>query len=232
MVLFLEVLNGPLEGQKFRAAAGLTIGRTQGQIRLDEDVKASGLHAKVDLDNKEQLILLDQGSSNGLILNNRRVKKVALMPGVTFRVGTTQFQVVELGEEEAQALAPELSWKEKLKELLMDQPGENREIEGTAQTFTPPLMLEFVQGLQAETIMTLAYGPRQAGHAHLDIDLMDPDAPEACFELAPGPGLALLRDRTLGKLTLNGVGCAEEEIPLQEGDTIGIGGTLIRVRYL
>ncbi len=210
---------------------GLRIGRTQGQIRLDHDSKVSGIHAQVDLDNKNQMVLMDQGSSNGIILNSRRVKKVALMPGVIFRIGSTDFKIIEIAEQKVIEFTPILTWKDRLKELLNETEGKNPGPSTPLQTFTPPVLLEFVQGLQAETVYTVAYGPRKAGYSHLDLQLTEPDAPELCFELIPGPGVALLKDHSLGRLSLNRKPCPQEEVPLSEGDTIGIGGTLIRVRY-
>jgi pSer/pThr/pTyr-binding forkhead associated (FHA) protein len=231
MVLFLEILSGPLKDQKFRARSGLAIGRREGDIMLADDGKVSGLHAKIELDNKGQMVLMDQDSANGLVINNRRVKKVALMPGVTFRVGETLFTAVELEPSEAEALAPSKTWQDHVQEALEKVPAENRKIEGSGQTFTPTLQLEFIQGIQTEKIVPIGYGPRVAGQGHLDIDLQDPEAPEIAFEIAPGPGTALFRDRSSGKVRINKQ-VPEDDQPLNEGDLISLGGTAIRVRYM
>lgn len=231
MVLFLEVLSGPLQGSKFRVRPGLAIGRREGDIILDHDGKVSGLHGKVELDNKGQQVLVDQGSANGFVINNRRVKKVALIPGVTFRVGDTAFIATELSEVEAESLAPKKTWRDHLQETLEKNPAENRIVEGAAQTFTPAVQLEFVQGLQTDELVTLGYGPRVAGQGHLDIELREPEAPEIAFEIHPGPGAALFRDRSMGKILVNSAPAVEDQL-LNDGDLIGLGSTLIRVRYL
>jgi len=87
MGFFLEVINGKLTGTRVSLFEGLTIGRKQGHLVLDDDPKVSGLHAKIVLDNKNQFVLIDQDSSNGLILSGRKVKKIAsyieILPSVS-----------------------------------------------------------------------------------------------------------------------------------------------------
>ena len=200
MVLVLEVLSGPLQGKKFKAEQGLTVGRRDTTILLDEDGKVSGLHAKIEADNKGQLVLMDQNSSNGLVINDRRVKKVALMRGVRFRVGGTLILISESEEYEAPTPAMKKPWRDEVLSLLTADPATNRILEGAPLPFTPAVQLEFLQGLQSETIFTLGYGPRSAGSGSLDMDLQDPDAPEVAFEIHPGPGTALFRDRSQGKI--------------------------------
>lgn len=231
MILFLEVLSGPLQGSKYRIRPGLAIGRREGDILLVDDGKVSGLHGKVELDNKGQQVLIDQGSANGFVINNRRVKKIAMIPGVTFRVGDTGFIAVELSESEAEALAPQKTWRDHLVEALEKSPAENRVIPGAALTFTPAVQLEFVQGLQTDELVTLGYGPRTAGQGHLDIELKEPEAPEVAFEIHPGPGAALFRDKSGGKILVNSKAPKDNQL-LNDGDVIGLGATLIRVRYL
>lgn len=175
--------------------------------------------------------MLDQGSANGLVLNDRRVKKVAMLPGVRFRVGDTSMTVVELPREEADAAAPARTWQDEIELRLRNEPGTNRVIEGAGQTFTPVLQLDFAQGIQAEESLTLAYGPRLAGLGHLDIDLKEPEAPELAFEIHPVPGSALFRDRSRGKIRINRRRPETDQV-LEEGDEITLGGTLIRVRFL
>lgn len=232
MVLFLEVMSGPLQGRKFRAEVGLRIGRREGEIILEDDPKVSGLHAKIELDNKGQMALQDQGSQNAMVINGRRVKKVALLPGVTFRVGDTPFIVIELAPQEAEAFQPPKTWVDHLRETLRADPGTNRDPdEMPLSTFTPPVVLDFIQGIQADQSMVLGYGPRAAGSGDIDIDLQDPEAPPQAFEILPVPGSALLRDLTGGKVLLNG-GPLMEDSALQEGDEISLGGTIIKIRYL
>lgn len=231
MVLFIEVRTGPLKGRQFRATPGLGVGRREGEILLETDGKVSGLHGKIELDNKGQMVLVDQGSANAFIINGRRVKRIALLPGVTFRVGDTEMSVLELNEIEAEAAAPKKMWKDHIREELAKVPAVNRNIDGAALTFTPPVELAIVQGLQSDEVFVLGYGPRTAGQGHLDIELLEPEAPDVAFEILPGPGAALLRDHTEGKLLVNRKRPVQDQL-LHDGDQLTLGGTLIRVRYL
>lgn len=230
MVLALEVMNGPLLGQKLQIHEGFRIGRREGHLRLEHDVKVSGVHAIVELDNKGQLVLMDQKSANALVINQRRVRKIALIPGVLFRVGETEIKVVEISSAEAEAVAPTKSWKEQLQEsfaLVHPQPEKAREV----HPLTPALILDFIQGIQAENEVVLAYGPRVAGMGHLDIDLHEPDCPDRAFEISAGLGVPYLRDLTGGRLKINRES-VQDVHPLQEGDIIAIGQTRIRVRFV
>lgn len=232
MVLVLEVLSGPLQGKKFKAEPGLTIGRREATILLEDDGKVSGLHAKIEADNKGQMVLMDQNSANGLVINDRRVKKVAIMPGVRFRAGETLFLIAESKDADLPSLQViKRSWREEVQTLLEADPATNRLVEGAHQPFTPALQLEFRQGLQAETVLTFGYGPRVAGNGSLDIELQDSEAPELAFEIHPGPGTALFRDRSQGKIRVNQQPPAPDQ-PLEEGDLISIGLTVICVHYL
>lgn len=231
MVLVLEVLSGPLQGKKFKAENGLTVGRRDTTILLDTDGKVSGLHAKIEADNKGQMVLMDQNSSNGLIINDRRVKKVAMMPGVRFRVGETLMMISEAEESDLPPPPVLKGWRDEIKESLNLEPPVNRSVLEAHQSFTPPVQLEFRQGLQSEALITLGYGPRLAGQGSLDIELLDPDAPEFAFEIHPGPGTALFRDRSHGKIRVNQQPTSPDQ-PLAEGDLISFGLTVICVHYL
>lgn len=252
MALYIVALTGAKAGSKMRISEGFTIGRTSGDLVLENDPKVSGTHAKVIIDNKGQFILVDQGSSNGMILNERRVKKVALMPGVIFTIGAGQFRVIK----DDSAFAHEVpgaknvdpieipkvfavplnrgpqDWREKLEESweqhapMVSSPSEAQII----HAFSPAVVLDFIEGVQADQKITLGYGPRQAGFDHLDIDLQDPTIPDEAFEIKPGPSGAELVDLTQGQIFINNQVCSVTH--LEEGDIISIGQTKIKVRYL
>jgi pSer/pThr/pTyr-binding forkhead associated (FHA) protein len=95
MAFYLEIVTGIQSGAKISVYEGLTIGRKQGDLLLEDDPKVSGIHAKIVLDNKNQFILVDQDSANGMVISGRKVKKIAMLPGVTFRIGSTHFRVVQ-----------------------------------------------------------------------------------------------------------------------------------------
>ncbi len=250
MALFIVPLNGPKSGSKLVLSEGFTIGRKKGDLILEDDSKVSGTHAKVTIDNKDQLILVDQDSANGLILNRKKVKKIALMPGVIFTIGQTDFRVIKddtipspvAPKNPSLSEAPQafevpvsrkpLTWQEKITGLweqmepMIAIPSEETHL----GAFSPALVLDFIEGIQADQKITLGYGPRQAGFDHLDINLQDPTVPDEAFELRPGPGSVQFVDLTNGQVLINN---SQGEVTfLEEGDIISVGQTKIKVRYL
>lgn len=229
MVFFLEVVDGTLAGSRYKIDAGVTIGRSRGEIVI-EDPKISSAHATFALDNKGQFVLNDLNSANGILSSNRRVRKLAMMPGVVFRLGSTTFKVVQVDDEIlAEDFARVKSWRENLAEKLTVNLVMNKPPVFPVQAFSPTLVLTFVEGIQAGEKIKLGYGPRTVGSHSLDIDLLDPQAPEAAFQLIPGPALAKLRNLCDQKLMLNEKPAALEN--LQDGDSIRVGETLIKVSY-
>lgn len=231
MALYFEIQSGPLSGKKYKIEAGLTVGRREGTILLEQDGKVSGQHAVIEVDNKDRLCIVDVGSSNGFVINDNRVRRVSLLPGVTFRVGETVFQVQEFSDFEAAGFTPAKTWRDHLRERFAQDPGQNQPPEQPLQAFTPALQLEFVEGPQAEKKILLAYGPRTAGLGHLDIDLGDPNVPENAFALIPGPGAVALKDLSKGKLLINSKKPKKEHL-LEENDLISIGLSVIKVGYV
>lgn len=229
MVLFIEVLDGPQQGSRFKLESGHKVGRNRGEIIIDDE-KISGEHAQIELDNKGQFTLIDLDSSNGLLLSNRRVKRIAMMPGVTFKLGRTNFRVVTVEEPQVPGFARVRSWRENLEEKLPLDWAQNKMPEKAAMPFSPTLKLRFLQGIQADESLLLGYGPRTAGAYSLDIDLQDPEAPDLAFQIIPGEGLARIKNLCRQKLSLNNKPI-ETEV-LQDGDLIRIGGTLIQVTYI
>ncbi len=243
MALFIVPLNGPKTGTQISLTNGFTIGRKEGDLILEDDAKVSGTHAKVSIDNKNQFILVDQNSSNGLLLKGRKVKKVALMPGVIFTVGQTEFRVIEGASISPNLTTPDqplevpvrrapLTWREKIIQAWQQN---ERKVNSSSDekhlgAFSPALVLDFIEGVQADQKITLGYGPRHAGFDHLDIDMQDPTIPNEAFELRPGPGSVEFVDLSYGQVLINN---AKVEVTfLEEGDIISVGQTKIKVRYL
>lgn len=278
MSLFLVVLNGPRVGVKLTVREGLTIGRKTGDLILYDDPKVSGIHAKIVSDNKDQLILKDQESSNGLFIDGRKVRKVAMMPGVTFQIGNTRFRVIkDEGAPKPMPAAPEEAptqsstksaeptllvlpsiepkvekplvpdsapatpppeppkpWRIELvtmieKEFPLVLPAALTEPPAIG-AFSPAVILDFVEGLQADSKITLGYGPREAGFNHLDVELLDPWSPRRAFVLSPGPGSVQIKDLTNGKVLINNR--PFDTAFLEENDVVSVGKTKIKIRYL
>ncbi|MEK2689452.1 FHA domain-containing protein [Bdellovibrio sp. GT3] len=229
MVTFIEILNGVNEGSRLQLRDGMTLGRSQADIVI-KDPKVSGTHAQVALDGKAQLVLLDLDSSNGLYISGRRVKKVALIPGVIFEVGRTQFKVVSVEEEEAGSFERLLTWRNILSAKIPDSKIENTQPSIEIERFSPALKLTFLRGIQADEEIILGYGPRTAGADSLDIELLDVDAPRDAFKFVALPGQVQLKVLAIGRVTLNNKKVSAET--LHDGDMIAVGSTVIKVSYL
>lgn len=92
MALKLKALSGPLKGQEFPLKAGLRIGRSKGDILLD-DGKVSSLHAFLT-EEGGAFVLNDNGSKNGIRVGRERVGTVELKLGVVFQIGQSDFEVI------------------------------------------------------------------------------------------------------------------------------------------
>ncbi|WP_413559230.1 FHA domain-containing protein [Bdellovibrio sp. HCB209] len=229
MVTFIEILNGVNEGSRHQIRDGMTLGRSQADIII-KDPKVSGTHAQVAIDGKGQLVLLDLDSSNGLHIDGRRVKKIALIPGVIFEVGRTEFKVITVEEEQAPDFERLLTWRNIVSVKVPELQIENTEPKKQLERFSPALKLNFIRGIQADEEIILGYGPRMAGADSLDIELLDVDAPRDAFQLVAGPGQVQLKVLATGRVTLNNKKVSAEM--LSDGDMISIGSTVIKVSYL
>lgn len=229
MVTFIEIILGSNEGSRFKVEEGLTLGRSKADIVI-KDPKISSTHAQFLKNPKGQFVLNDLDSSNGLYISGRRVKKVALLPGVIFEVGRTQFKVITVQEEEAGDFSRFVTWRTIVSANLAAQEIPNNPQLGAAEPFSPALKLTFIQGIQNEEEFVLGYGPRKAGADSLDIELFDSEAPSEAFDLLPGPGVVQIKIHEVGRVLLNNKRVDSEV--LKEGDLISVGTTLIKVSYL
>lgn len=91
------------------------------------------------------------------------------------------------------------------------------------------LKLNIIRGLQAETVWTLGYGPREIGPASVDLVLEESSAPPICFTVeADGPNIIFKTDHPqLVKLNEKSV----KSDTLKSGDVISIAETRITVGF-
>ena len=233
MSLYLEIVERSDLWSRFGIGDGTKIGRTTGEILIN-DPKVSALHAQVERDGRGQLLLVDRGSSNGLRINNQKVQRVALLPGVKFQIGKTTFKVVELFKDQAPAVVENSNshardWRGVLRSQIPRLPAQNHTGIVQVLPFTPAVRLNFVEGLQAETSVVLGYGPRQLGADVLDIELQDPESPDIAFELTPDNGQILFSTKYPQKVLLNDQAVPSDHI--KNGDQIRIGRSLIQVVF-
>ena len=66
--------------------ANLTVGRVLGNDIVLEDVTVSRLHATIEVKGRK-LLVSDQGSKNGTVVNGRRVRSAELYDGDIVRIG-------------------------------------------------------------------------------------------------------------------------------------------------
>lgn len=233
MVVCLETVTGSQAGQKIKVWQGVRVGRTEGEMLVD-DPKISSLHAKFDLDDRGGLVLIDLDSANGLRINGHRVKRIAMLLGVRFQIGKTTFRVAEIlpDEQPPQDRQKEirLSWKKTLTTEMPKLKTQNRENVARIEAFRPALQLDFLEGVQLEQNLILGYGPRRFGSDVLDVELVEPLCPPLAFEILCENGEAIFKTEFPKLVLLNNY--PVREAPLKEGDLIRIGQTLIKVGFV
>ena len=228
MALVFEIIKGPGEGKRFLLKDGVTIGRKNTTVLL-EDANVSGQHARIE-DRQGALFLLDSGSANGLKVRGKKLREVPLKPGTTVKLGRTTLQVIE-ADDGAPALAGALSWSEKiisvverLKVALDEKSGDFVQ---TMKPFSPPLEFKFEKGPQTGQNWVIGFGPRFVGSSVVDLKIQDPQSPGVCFSVRPGPHGPLLRTDHPDIVKVNGE--SRDVETLKNGDTIDILGTRIAV---
>lgn len=233
MVVCLEVVAGSLLGQRYKIWEGIRIGRSQGDVLIN-DAKISAIHAQVEKDGRGNLVLVDQDSANGLKINGQRVKRIAMLLGVTFQLGRTSFRVIEVSKEAPPEIATgpsakKKNWKETLLTTLPSLVIPSLPITTPVQAFRPALQLDFLEGAQMDQHLVLGYGPRRFGADVLDIELNEPMCPPLAFEILCENGVPFFRTHYPSLVLVNNK--PNREALLREGDLIRLGQTLIRVGF-
>ncbi|HWB31437.1 MAG TPA: FHA domain-containing protein [Vicinamibacterales bacterium] len=79
----------------FRLSAGSvkTVGRTARADFIVDAALVSRLHCRLTADKSDQLIVEDLGSTNGTLVNGRRVDRQVLKAGDTVTIGRVEFEV-------------------------------------------------------------------------------------------------------------------------------------------
>lgn len=249
MTLYLEILEGELKGTRTSVKDGLVIGRKEGHLTI-RDSKLSAKHVKVEGRADGSFWLIDLGSSNGIKTGHGRVRELELVRGAAFTLGRTPFQVLEIdvapkpssnisegtavvesdkpdGAEAAVAMTATRNHWNHLQDLAARASQESRNLRTELVVCARPLRLEFTLGLQFGTVWDIGYGPRDVGSASVDLQLEDPELPEACFRLLPHAAGVVLEN--LAATQINGQ--IVESADLQDGDRIGLANTEILVTF-
>lgn len=255
MPLYIVPLSGKNRGKRYELTPGLEIGRKIGNLIIEDDPKVSARHARVELGQRGILILRDLDSANGIFLGEKRLKKISLVSGISFRVGNTELQVLDekkLGippteitpmptqniENSAKLISVNENLPPKpqttttklgmLKEIL--RPLLKPDAIVLSQAFPRLVVLQFVSGCQLDQKIYLGYGPRRAGFCHYDLSLTDPKAPDLAFQISCEHSRILLDDLSHYEVKLNN--SYFEQSFLKEGDVISFANSQIRVGFL
>lgn len=86
----LRVLSGPLAGATFEVGPRLLIGRVPACDVVLADVEVSREHAMIVTDG-ETPMLVDLASSNGTLVNGKKVERLKLVPGTSFTISNSKF---------------------------------------------------------------------------------------------------------------------------------------------
>lgn len=227
MALIIEITEGIQKGERFPIFDGATFGRKSTDIVI-KDPNVSSLHAKVAFDNDNNPVIIDQKSKNGLIFNGQVVTEITLHPDMEFIIGDTPFRAFQVTQKELDRLFPRKSWHERFSDYLDKNPPQTQSPEPIL-AFNPKIELHFTQGLQAEEVLLIGYGPRTAGFYSLDIALHEEICPEQAFKLIPSEVGAKILNCSLDKVFLNDE--VFESATIVSGDRIKIGNTIIKVLF-
>jgi hypothetical protein len=226
--LALKAISGPRKDEIFPLSDGLVLGR-KGDIQL-EDVKVSGQHARISLDEDGFWFLKDNGSKNGIRVNGDKVDHVALSEGAKFWIGDSEFEVFSLVPEiKPKPAKNQRYWHEILAEFIAAHADKFKDKPRHVTPLDPALVLEFVRGTQVNSKWILGFGPRKIGSSSVDLPIWEPGAPAVCFEVLPSHDGLLFRTKHPQIVKLNG-----EEVDsrvLRMGDTIRILDTVIEVDF-
>lgn len=187
MDIYLKVISGPREGDLFKIQKGATVGRSRADINL-KDPKASAIHAVIE-DDMGIFYFVDKESSNGTFVLGQREDRIELKPGILLTIGSTTLEV----QTQFQAKSKDSTmsfWREDLystvQNIVAPQNPQN------VQHFRQLVTVRAKQGLQEGQIWTLGYGPRQFGGMSFDGTILEPSAPDICFEIFEKDGLLFI----------------------------------------
>ena len=240
--MILRVTSGHLEGKVFPIKEHVTLGRSKGNILL-EDPKVSNPHAQIHKSNN-QYILEDLSSKRGITYQDRTVSFIVLQPGVVFQLGSTTFQVDEESSFQLEENSQEVGFssisefsksdvldKDDVKTKLEEQLESCIDLlknESTLLNFLKkPITLQFEKGVQKNIVWNITYLPRKIGSVNADLPLLDPHAPEISFELFLEKEKIIFSTHHKETVLLNYENVQKK--PLKHGDLIIIGATYVRV---
>ncbi len=227
---FLRVVGGPKQGLTIplREDQPLLIGRVRGDVRLD-DVLVSGAHCRVVFRNGH-FVLQDLGSTNGTMVDGRRIQDVVLRPGSEIVVGTTKLLL--FGNEDE--VEPSANAEDGVAWLLDEElSGSSDHSDGLAQTLRIPAGFEarvkVLAGPDKGKEYPFPRGSLAIGRGQGEVPLSDAEVSRRhAYVEVFGASMLFLRD--LG--STNGTyhnGRRVQVARLHAGDTLGVGKTVMKL---
>ena len=101
----ISYTENPVEHKKY-SSFPVRIGRQSSIDLVLKDKKVSRLHAIVDLNQDNKLMIIDQGSTGGSFVNDEQVEKQELSDGDEIKLGDTTIKVEILEDETTKRQAP------------------------------------------------------------------------------------------------------------------------------
>jgi pSer/pThr/pTyr-binding forkhead associated (FHA) protein len=238
---FLQVISGARQGLNvpLHAHRPLVIGRRQGDLILD-DPMVSGKHCTIEFKDGD-FVLKDLESTNGTLVNGKRVKETVLSAGVEIAIGQSRmilFHGAEAADKQDRRATPqlEIAWllDEELVELR-DAADRNRapaDVIGQDLRLPPGLnaVVEVVAGQDAGKVFRFTRGNVSIGRRMGEVPLTDVEVSRhhAVIEVF---GREMIFVRDLG--STNGTYHNGRRIAvsrLQNGDTVGCGKTVMKLQ--
>lgn len=235
---FLQIISGARQGLNvpLHTHRALLVGRRHGELILD-DPMVSGKHCTITFQGGEY-VLTDLGSTNGTLVNGKRVKEAVLSPGVEITIGKSRMLLFGGAEETRpdRRSAPQLEIAWLLDEELVElregaEPRRTADVIGQDLRLPPGLhaVVEVVAGQDAGKVFRFTRGSINIGRRVGEVPLTDVEVSRhhAVIEVF---GREMIFVRDLG--STNGTyhnGRRIDVSRLVPGDTVGCGKTVMKL---
>ncbi len=237
---FLQIISGARQGLNvaLHSHRPLIVGRRHGDLILD-DPMVSGKHCTIEFKDGEY-VLVDLDSTNGTLVNGKRVKEAVLSPGVEIAIGQSRmilYRGAEAEQRQERQKSPqlEIAWllDEELVELREGKKDHRPpDVIGQDLRLPPGLnaVVEVVAGQDAGKVFRFTRGNVSIGRRMGEVPLTDVEVSRhhAVIEVF-GREMVFVRDLGSTNGTYhNGRRIAVSR--LQNGDTVGCGKTVMKLQ--
>ncbi|MEZ4322387.1 MAG: FHA domain-containing protein [Myxococcota bacterium] len=237
---FLQIISGARQGLNvaLHTHRPLIVGRRHGDLILD-DPMVSGKHCTIEFKDGE-FVLQDLESTNGTLVNGKRVKEAVLSAGVEIAIGQSRmilYRGAEAEDRQEKRASPQLEIAWLLDEELVElreakKDARPPDVIGQDLRLPPGLnaVVEVVAGQDAGKVFRFTRGNVSIGRRMGEVPLTDVEVSRhhAVIEVF---GREMIFVRDLG--STNGTYHNGRRIAvsrLQNGDTVGCGKTVMKLQ--